>query len=259
MILAIDVGNTNIVIGTIENGEINNIVRIHTDLRETGTEYAIKLRQIADFYGIDLKALEGAIISSVVPPVTESLKLAVERTVGKKPLIVGPGMKTGMNVRIDDPSTVAADLIVSSVAAMTYYGSPVIVVDMGTATTMVVIDKDGCYKGGAIVPGLKLSYASLASGTSLLPDISIIPPKKVVATNTVDCMRSGAVYGTAALIDGMVERMEEELGYRCTVVATGGLAQSVVSHCKREVIFDGDLILKGLWTLYQKNTKKTSK
>ena len=256
MILAIDVGNTNIVIGTIENGEIDNIARIHTDLRETGTEYAIKLRQIADFHGFDLSALDGTIISSVVPPVTESLKLAVERTVGKKPLIVGPGMKTGMNVRIDDPSTVAADLIVSSVAAMTYYGAPVIVVDMGTATTIVVIDKEGCYKGGAIVPGLKLSYASLASGTSLLPDISILPPKKVVATNTVDCMRSGAVYGTASLLDGMIERMEEELGYSCTVVATGGLAQSIVGHCRHNVIYDGDLILKGLWTLYQKNTKK---
>jgi type III pantothenate kinase len=256
MILAIDVGNTNIVLGTIEDGEISNIVRIHTDLRQTGTEYALKLRQIVDFYGIDIDKLEGAIISSVVPPVTESLKLAVEYTVGKKPMIVGPGMKTGMNVRIDDPSTVAADLIVSSVAAMTYYGSPVIVIDMGTATTMVVIDKEGCYKGGAIVPGLKLSYASLASGTSLLPDISIITPKKVVATNTVDCMRSGAVYGTAAMLDGMIERMEEELGYKCSVVATGGLAQSIVGNCRHDIIYDGDLILKGLWTLYQKNTKK---
>lgn len=256
MILAIDVGNSNIVLGTIENGEISNIVRIHTDLRLTGTEYALKIRQIADFYGIELEKMEGAIISSVVPPVTESLKLAVERTVGKKPMIVGPGMKTGMNVRIDDPSTVAADLIVSSVAAITYYGSPVIVIDMGTATTMVVIDREGCYKGGAIVPGLKLSYASLASGTSLLPDISIIPPKKIVATNTVDCMRSGAVYGTAALLDGMIERMEEELGYKCAVVATGGLAQSIVGHCRHEISYDGDLILKGLWTLYQKNTKK---
>ena len=256
MILAIDVGNTNIVLGTIENGEINNIMRIHTDTRLTGTEYALKLRQLADFYGFELDEMEGAIISSVVPPVTESLKLAVERTLGKKPLIVGPGMKTGLNVRIDDPSTVAADLIVSSVAATTYYGSPVIVVDMGTATTMVVIDKDGCYKGGAIVPGLKLSYASLASGTSLLPDISILPPKKVVATNTVDCMRSGAVYGTAAMLEGMIERMEQELGYECKVVATGGLAQSIVGLCRREIIFDGDLILKGLWTLYQKNMRK---
>ena len=256
MILAIDVGNTNIVLGTIENGEINNIMRIHTDTRLTGTEYALKLRQLADFNDIALDQMEGAIISSVVPPVTESLKLAVERTLGKKPLIVGPGMKTGLNVRIDDPSTVAADLIVSSVAATTYYGSPIIVVDMGTATTMVVIDKDGCYKGGAIVPGLKLSYASLASGTSLLPDISIIPPKKVVATNTVDCMRAGAVYGTASLLEGMIDRMQEELGYECKVVATGGLAQSIVGHCRRDIIYDGDLILKGLWTLYQKNMRK---
>ena len=256
MILAIDVGNTNIVLGTIENGEINNIMRIHTDTRLTGTEYALKLRQLADFYGFELDKMEGAIISSVVPPVTESLKLAVERTLGKKPLIVGPGMKTGLNVRIDDPSTVAADLIVSSVAATTYYGSPVIVIDMGTATTMVVIDKEGCYKGGAIVPGLKLSYASLASGTSLLPDISILPPKKVVATNTVDCMRSGAVYGTAAMLDGMIERMEQELGYECKVVATGGLAQSIVGLCRREIICDGDHILKGLWTLYQQNMRK---
>ena len=140
MILAIDVGNTNIVLGMIENGEILNVVRIHTDLRETGTEYAIKLRQVTDFYGIDLKSFEGAIISSVVPPVTESLRLAVESLIGKKPLIVAPGMKTGMNVRIDDPSTMAGDLVVGSVAAIACYGAPLIVIDMGTATTMVLID-----------------------------------------------------------------------------------------------------------------------
>lgn len=253
MILAIDVGNTNVVLGMIDNGEISNIVRIHTDLRETGTEYAIKLRQITDFYGIDLHSFEGAIISSVVPPVTESLKLAVERLIGKKPCVVGPGMKTGLNVRIDDPSTMAADLVVGSVAAMAYYGTPVIIIDMGTATTIVVVDKEGAYRGGAIIPGIKLSYGALSSGTSLLPDISIIPPKKVVASNTVDSMRSGAVFGTAAMIDGMIDRMEEELGYKCTVVATGGLAQSVIPCCKRDIIYDGDLLLKGLWVLYQKN------
>ena len=256
MILAIDVGNTNIVLGCIEDGKILNIVRIRTDIQETDAEYAIKLAQLLHFHKIDPAGFEGAIISSVVPPVTGTLSKAVKFVTGCTPLIVGPGMKTGLNVRIDDPSTVAADLIVSSVAATTYYGSPVIVIDMGTATTMVVIDKDGCYKGGAIVPGLKLSYASLASGTSLLPDISILPPKKVVATNTVDCMRSGAVYGTAAMLDGMIERMEQELGYECKVVATGGLAQSIVGLCRREIIFDGDLILKGLWTLYQKNMRK---
>ena len=257
MILAIDIGNTHISFGGVcEDGSVTEMLQIATDHTETRYGYAVKLKQVLELAGIDPAGFTGAALSSVVPPVTESLKLAVERTLGKKPMIVGPGIKTGMNVRIDDPSTVAADLIVSSVAAMTYYGSPVIVVDMGTATTMVVIDKDGCYKGGAIVPGLKLSYASLASGTSLLPDISIIPPKKVVATNTVDCMRSGAVYGTAALLDGMIDRMEQELGYECRVVATGGLAQSIVGHCRRDIIYDGDLILKGLWTLYQKNTRK---
>lgn len=255
MILAIDVGNTNIVLGMIENGEILNVVRIHTDLRETGTEYAIKLRQVTDFYGIDLKSFEGAIISSVVPPVTESLRLAVESLIGKKPLIVGPGMRTGMNVRIDDPSTMAGDLVVGSVAAIACYGAPLIVIDMGTATTMVLIDNEGSYRGGAIIPGIKLSYGALSSGTSLLPDIAILPPKKVIATNTVDSMRSGAVYGTAAMLDGMIDRMEKEIGYPCTVVATGGLARTVVQNCSRDIIYDADLLLKGLWVLYDRNRK----
>lgn len=255
MILAIDVGNTNIVLGMIENGEILNVVRIHTDLRETGTEYAIKLRQVTDFYGIDLKSFEGAIISSVVPPVTESLRLAVESLIGKKPLIVGPGMRTGMNVRIDDPSTMAGDLVVGSVAAIACYGAPLIVIDMGTATTMVLIDNEGSYRGGAIIPGIKLSYGALSSGTSLLPDIAILPPKKVIATNTVDSMRSGAVYGTAAMLDGMIDRMEKEIGYPCAVVATGGLARTVVQNCSRDIIYDADLLLKGLWVLYDRNRK----
>ena len=255
MILAIDVGNTNIVLGMIENGEIQNVVRIHTDLRETGTEYAIKLRQVTDFYGIDLKSFEGAIISSVVPPVTESLRLAVESLIGKKPRIVAPGMKTGMNVRIDDPSTMAGDLVVGSVAAIACYGAPLIVIDMGTATTMVLIDNEGSYRGGAIIPGIKLSYGALSSGTSLLPDIAILPPKKVIATNTVDSMRSGAVYGTAAMLDGMIDRMEKEIGYPCTIVATGGLARTVVKNCSRDIIYDADLLLKGLWVLYDRNRK----
>lgn len=253
MILAIDVGNTNIVLGCIENGEINNIVRIQTNSRETPAEYAIKLRQLFEVFGINSHGLTGAIISSVVPNVTESLKEAVYKLTGLKCMVVGPGMRTGMNVRIDDPGTLAGDLVVGSVAAMNYYGAPVIVLDMGTATTMVVIDKDRCYRGGAILPGVKLSYSALASGTSLLPDISITPPKKCIATNTVDSMRSGAVFGTAAMLDGMIERMEAELGDTCTIVATGGLATSITPFCKREIVCDDNLLLKGLWYLYQKN------
>ena len=255
MILAIDVGNTNIVLGCIDAGEIRSIVRIKTSIGETGSEYAIKLKQLLEFYDFDPKSFEGAIISSVVPPVTASLTAAVKRITGLDCIVVGPGMKTGMNVRIDDPSTLAGDLVVGSVAAMACYGAPAIVMDMGTATTIVVIDKDNCYRGGAIIPGVKLSYAALASGTSLLPDISITAPKKVVATNTVDSMRSGAVFGTAATIDGMIDRMEAELGYSCKVIATGGLSQAITPYCRREITCDPDLLLKGLWVLYEKNKK----
>ncbi|MBQ8935806.1 MAG: type III pantothenate kinase [Oscillospiraceae bacterium] len=253
MILAIDVGNTNTVLGCIENGKILNIVRIQTRLGETGAEYAIKLKQLLEFYEIDTAGFEGAILSSVVPPVNSAIIGAVKHITGLDCMVVGPGMKTGMDVRIDDPGTLAGDLVVGSVAAIGCYGTPAIVLDMGTATTMVVIDKDGCYRGGAILPGVKLSYAALASGTSLLPDISITPPPRAIATNTVDSMRSGAVFGTAATVDGMIDRMEAELGYSCRIVATGGLAQAVTPYCKREIICDNDLLLKGLEILYRKN------
>ena len=253
MILAIDVGNTNIVIGCIDGGEILNVVRIHTDTRETEAEYTIKLKEIIYVYGMDLKSIDGAILSSVVPPVTEAIRRAVRQLTGLDCMVVGPGVRTGMNVRVDDPGTVAGDLIVGGVAAMHYYGTPAIVLDFGTATTATVIDRNGCFSGGAIMPGVKLSYGALAAGTSLLPEISITPPKKCIATNTVDCMRSGAVFGTAAMIDGLIDRMEEELGMKCTVVATGGLASSIVPCCRHEIVCDDDLLLKGMWYLYEKN------
>lgn len=252
MILAVDVGNTNIVIGCIEQGQIKNTVRVRTEAG-TAAEFGIQLRQLFDFFGIDRNAIEGAILSSVVPPVNEPLRQAIEWLTGVKCLIVGPGIKTGMNVRIDDPGTLGCDLVVGGVAAIAEYGAPVIVVDLGTATTITLIDEKRCFRGGAILPGVKLSYSALAAGTSLLPDISITPPKKCVATNTVDCMRSGAVFGTAATIDGMAERMEEELGMPCKIVATGGLASSITPYCKREIVCDDELLLKGLWVLYQKN------
>ncbi len=255
MILAVDVGNTNIVMGCIEDGKVLNIFRFQTEPGRTEMEYAIKIKQILELYEIDEKGFEGAIISSVVPPVTGALTGAVKLLTGCDCLVVGPGIKTGMNVRIDDPGTLAGDLLVGSVAATEYYGAPAIVLDMGTATTMVVVDKNRAFVGGAIMAGIKLSLNALASGTSLLPDISVTAPKKCVATNTIDCMRSGAVFGTAAMVDGMIERMEQELGYECKVVATGGLAGTVTSYCRHEIICDDDLLLKGLWVIYQKNKK----
>lgn len=253
MILAVDVGNTNIVLGCIEDGEILNIFRIRTDAKQTDMEYAIKLREIFAISGIDKGQISGAILSSVVPQLTLALTEAIRLVTGVKCMVVGAGMKTGLNVCIDDPGTLAGDIVVGSVAAMHCYGTPCIVVDMGTATTIVAIDSKKRYLGGAIVPGVNLSYSALASGTSLLPHISITPPAKAIATNTVDSMRSGAVFGTAAMLDGMIDRFESELGEKCTVIATGGLATSIVNCCKHEMTCDNDLLLKGLWILYSKN------
>ncbi len=253
MILAVDVGNTNIVLGCIENGDILNIARISTNASQTAEEYAIKLKDILDIYGIDRGGFEGAILSSVVPPVTGRLQRAIKFVTGIDCMMVGSGMKTGLNICIDEP--LAADIVVGSVAAMNYYGAPCIILDMGTATTMVVVDGKNRYLGGAIMPGVKLSYAALSSGASLLPDISITAPKKCIATNTVDSMRSGAVFGTAAMIDGMIDGMEYELGEKCKLVATGGIAQFITPYCKHEILCDNDLLLKGLWVLYQKNKR----
>ncbi len=256
MILAIDVGNSDTVLGTIEQGTIRQIVPIHTKASNTEAEYGIMLRQLLDYYEIDPKGFEGTILSSVVPPVTDPLRAAVKRLTGTECMVVGPGMKTGINVRIDNPGSLAADLISGAVAASTIYGKPVIVLNLGTATTMVVVDQRGSYLGGAIMPGIRLGLQALSEGTSLLPEISVTPPKKVIAGNTVDAMRSGAVFATAAMIDGMIDRMEEEMGSPCTVAATGSLAEVILPCCRRKIIHDENLRMKGLWILYDRNRKK---
>lgn len=253
MILAIDVGNSHIVLGCIEDGEILDISRIRTSPRATDMEYAMKLKSVLEFHRRPFDGFEGAIISSVVPPVTEKLVSAVRSLTGLECLVVGPGIKTGLNVRIDDPATLGGDLLVGSVAAMVYYRLPAIVMDLGTATTIMAIDGQGVYRGGAILPGVNIGLEALASGTSLLPRIAVVPPEKAIATNTVDAMRSGAVFGTAATLDGMIDRMEAELGETCCLIATGGLASSIVPWCRHEIVCDDDLLLKGLWALYRKN------
>ena len=255
MILGIDVGNTNVVLGILEDGKILKTVRMRTESGATSAEHAIKISDLLHFMGVKPEDIEGSIISSVVPPATENIAEALWGLTGKKALVVGPGMKTGLNVRIDDPGTLGADLVVGAVAAIAFYATPASVIDMGTATTITVIDGRNSFRGGAILPGVKLSFSALVSGTSLLPDIYIEKPDKCIGTNTVDCMPSGAVLGTASMIDGMVDRMEEELDEQCTLVATGGLASSVVTCCHHNIVCDDDLLLKGLWILYQKNKK----
>lgn len=253
MIFALDIGNTNIVLGLIENGKIlNSTVRTRTERDATWAEYAIKLKDFFDFLGTDPEHVECSIISSVVPAVTESVSKALEELTKKKCFVVSNKLKTDINIKLDDPSSLGADLLVGAVGAVEYYGAPCIVLDLGTGTTVTAVDGDRNFLGGAIVPGVKLSYDALASGTSLLPSISISAPPKCIGTNTVDCMRSGAVFGTASMMDGMIARMQEEMG-PCKVIATGGLAPSIIKECRTEIICDDDLLLKGLWKIYEKN------
>jgi type III pantothenate kinase len=200
--------------------------------------------------------IEGSIISSVVPLVQQVMVRAVERLTGKPCLTVGPGLKTGLNIKIDNPAQAGSDLIVGAVAAIEAYGAPLLVIDLGTATTISVIDKDGVFRGGTIAPGVMLSLNALSSGTAQLPGISLEKPRRAIGTNTVDSMRSGLLLGSAAMLDGMVERIEAELGCSTRVVATGGLAKFIVPLCKREMVIDESLLLKGLDILYKRNSHR---
>lgn len=253
MILAVDMGNTNIVIGCVDNERIYFEERLSTDKSKTILEYVIGFKNVMEIYHINGTEIEGAIISSVVPQLTNVIKSAVERIIGKTPLIVGPGIKTGLNLHMDNPKTVGSDLIVDAVAGISEYGAPLIIIDMGTATTLSVVDKDRNYVGGSILTGLRLSMEALSSRASQLFNVSLDVPKSAIGKNTVDCMKSGLVMGNAACIDGMIDRMEEELGYKTTVVATGGLSHVVVPLCKHEIIIDDALLLKGLKIIYDKN------
>ena len=253
MILAIDVGNSNIVVGCIDGEEICFTDHVSTDWKKTEVEYAITLKNILEIHEIQEDDLEGGIISSVVPQITEVLKHAVEKLVRFPIKIVGPGLKTGLNIMIDNPAQLGSDLLVDSVAALAEHPVPLIIIDMGTATSVCVINRKRQYIGGMIVPGVRTALDSLVSHTSLLQQIGLVPPAKVIGSNTIDSMKSGMIYGNAAILDGLIQRIEEELGEPCTIVATGGLANAIVPHCKREIILDDDLMLKGLKIIYEKN------
>ena len=204
-------------------------------------------------FGVQREDITGCIIASVVPPVFNSVRTGVRKIIGKQPMVVGPGLKTGLNIRVDVPGQVGSDRIVAAVAALAEYKPPLILMDLGTATTIEVVDADSSYVGGVIFPGVKLSLDALTSRAAQLPGISLDQPKKVIGKNTVDCMRSGMMYGTAAMIDGLVERIEEELGHKSTIIATGGMAQFIVPLCRHEIILEKNLLLKGLNIIYKKN------
>ena len=255
MILTVDIGNSNIVLGGVESDEIVFEARLRTDSTKTSDEYCIDLKMILDVYHVQPETVEGSIIASVVPQVLNSMQTAIKKLTGKASLVVGPGLKTGLNIKIENPAQTGADLVVGNVAALREHKPPLIVIDMGTATTMTVLDETGALIGGCICPGVKISLDALTERTALLPGLQLDQPKKAIGRNTIDCMRSGIMMGAACMLDGMVERMEAELGKKCTVVATGGIAKFIIPMCKTPMIYDKDLLVKGLAMLYRDNKR----
>ena len=254
MVLTIDIGNTNIVLGVFEEDNLRFISRLSTQAgMQTADEVAIKIKAIFEIRKIDCSKITGSIVSSVVPAVNNSICDAILLITGKKPFMVGPGIKTGLNIRIDNPAQLGSDLLVDCVAASNLYEKPVIVADMGTATTLSVVDENNCMRGGVILPGIRTSLNALIEKTAQLPQISISSPKNTIGTNTNDCMRSGIVYGNACMLDGLIERFEAELGKPAFVVATGGLSEEICKHTKKKVLHNPNLLLEGLYILYKKN------
>ncbi len=255
MLLAIDIGNTNIVIGCIRDDVIQFKARIATDRTRTSDQYGVEIKNMLEAFGIKREDISDCIISSVVPPVFNSVRTGVIKVIGKQPMVVGPGLKTGLDIHMDTPSQVGSDRIVIAVAALDEYEAPLILMDLGTATTIEVVEAPRTYIGGVIYPGVRLSLEALTSRAAQLPGISLDKPKRVIGKNTVDCMRSGMMYGTAAMLDGVISRIEEELGHSATLIATGGLAQFIVPLCKHKILLEKDLLLKGLNIIYKKNKK----
>ena len=255
MLLAADVGNTNITLGVFEEETLKFTARLATDTKLTGDQYAIAVKDVLALNGVGSFDIEDAVICSVVPSVTTALTAAISKLFSIVPLIIGPGVKTGLNIKIDNPGQLGADLVAGAVAALHEYTMPCVVIDMGTATTISVLDENGSFLGGSIAAGVRLTLKALATNTAQLPEISISAPQKVIGTNTADCMRSGLIFGAASMLDGLLQRIEEELDMTVTVVATGGLSREVIPLCKKDIIYNENLLLDGLRYIYEKNTQ----
>lgn len=253
MLLAVDIGNTNITLGLYDEEVLVFTARLATNVSYTADQYAVEIKNILWLHGCRHEDIEDAIISSVVPPVGKAVSNAVSMLCHIVPLELGPGVKTGLNIKIDNPAQLGADLAAAAAGALHEYTMPCIIIDMGTATTISVLDEKGAFLGGAIAAGVNLTLKALAENTSQLPNIRIEAPSKVIGSNTVDCMRSGLIYGTAAMLDGIIDRIEAELGAAATVVATGGLSREIIGHCERNIIYNENLLLDGLRVIYEKN------
>lgn len=253
MLLTMDIGNTNINIGLFNGDELTTSVRLATERQKTDDQYAMDFTNIFVMHKVDFYEISGVVISSVVPEITEAVTNAIKKLTGKDALILSPGVKTGLNILIDNPAQLGADLAAGAVGAVANYPLPAFIIDLGTATKICAVDKNKGFRGCMIAPGVQISLKALTDTSSLLPTISLEPPKKACGTNTVESMQSGVVLGTAAMIDGILDKFCEELGEPATIVATGGLSYFISPVCKREITYDRHLILKGLKAIYEKN------
>ncbi len=253
MLLVIDAGNTNICTGAYLGDELLFTSRLATDHSATRDRIAVDLASIFRLNDIDPSRFSGAILSSVVPEITTALKQAVKKVTGQDALMVGPGLKTGLNILTDNPAEVGSDLVAGAVAAKNKYPLPAIVVDLGTATKVIALDKDGAFLGCSIAPGVSISLDALVGGASLLTNIAMHRPDHAIGTNTIDSMTSGLLYGTVDMLDGMCDRFAAEMNDPVqTIIATGGLGH-IAAGCRHDMVMDQDLILEGLKLIYQKN------
>ena len=255
MLLALDVGNTHVVVGLMEGRQVRRSFRIATRRDSAVGDYAVALSQLLELAEVDRRDVEQVIISSVVPPVTRALQGAARLLTGREPLVVGENVRCRIPVMIRHPETLGADLLTAAVGALDLYRPPLLLIDMGTATTISYISSRRSYEGGLMFPGVRLSLDALSDHTAQLPDISLQHPKSLIGKNTEDCMRSGIVYGTAGMLDGVIDRIREVLpqGETPTIVATGSNAPVIVRYCRNKVLYDKYLLMEGLWDIYQKN------
>lgn len=256
MILTINIENTSTVVGCNDGSRFLFVEQISTSTSRTELEYAISFKNIIELYALETSEITGAAISSVVPLVTNAVRGAIKRIFQLEPVVIGPGVKTGLNIMVDHPSQVGSDLVANAVAGIAKYEAPMLIVNMGTATTISVINEKKQYVGGMIIPGMKVSLESLSRETAQLPQIGMDLPKKLIGTNTIDCMKSGVIYGSAACIDGMIKRIEEHMGQPiATVVATGQYIRHILPYCERKMCLDETLLLDGLRYIYEKNQR----